>query len=1820
MKLKPTKPSQRIIAVFLTLNFLTSLMPINLLYASNNGPTSPEAASFEPVDATDMVNLATGDFSYVMPLLNVPSPEGGYPLALSYHAGIGLDQEASWVGLGWNLNPGAINRSVSGVPDDWLETKKYSMLYNDIGIAKNLSFGVSVNYKAISLSTSFNYSSFKATGGETTYDFGVGGSVGVSDMVSVNGYLGTNGIGLGTSVGYDFGKNDAYNVNGGASLFQSFKGGGLSGTIGAGIGRGAFGTGISLSSKGSLSSSISIGGIGLPLGGGNNLSSNIHADVSGFAIKIPIPFAKGLASLDFSYQKTKLWAFDANYAVHNGALYAGNIEESYQSLIDSKRMGLDSYEALYEADTEAQHRNSNFSFMSYDSYQITAQGIGGTISPKLLEEGALYMPSTTMRTVWDNHWKDLPATRLEFLKPNDGDKNFSKSIDQGNVHFYFENEYTSYLKTGSGNWNSPQQNINYDYPTEFFTTDKIFDDSSEIDGELFISYNVESERLKKGRFIEAFTNEEINESESLIITPSATGFNRSAESVPEKGVGAFRVTTLDGKTYHYSLPVYHKAEFKRVANFEDDSEDKFFEQQQFEPYATHWLLTAITGPDYIDKNGNNRVDEQDYGYWVDFEYGKWSDGFAWRSPNIGFHTDSNTTSYSWGIKEVYYLDKVKTRTHTALFVKGEREDNKSYTTQISEGENPKYYNLPHARKYVLTPDNMRYFQGTHLNIEMIYTDDWPNNYSKSEFWFYAQLEQQKSLRLEKVILLKNGDAEEIQKHNNNDSASTYGGTMFADAKISIYPYGGGNSLGSKTGEVVPEITWHGEYHNNVLNTNDIDFESLNPKTLKTIDLNYDETYPLGREISNNINLPGKLTLNSISTLGKGGVQLIPPYQFDYYSKNTFFDKDDMDDWGYYKSQTMMYSLNNITTPLGSSIEITYENDQYTTEYASPTTYFDYSLEFKFEGTANGPKTLSFRNNPDVQEKYHVNFTEYFEEGQTTEIDVLFWHYTNTESNWIGDFATNNCLVQLVSPNLLVFSLPNKNKQWGREYENCSKKDWVFYNNEYNHVVDMTADWFAEKDENSCERPAEGQNRARYRIFAQKEPLNIAQGGGVRVKKIETASDSYNTKTVYNYTNQDNMESGVTSYAPSKRGRVIPYISELPNPMVIYEHVTTERRDANDNLIAKKSYQFNIPKPLEYTQNGVLVKNAFEINRLQDDSFLDVSLNEEDVDMNFSKFEVKDYSASIGRLVKSAEYNSENQKIYQIENTYLPASHDFQQGALQESFNSYKLLEDDILKEAYSMTSSSKEKIPNVLSETKITTNGYTSQQQFLKYDFFTGKVTESSTLLSNGKQLRSKNVPAYHKFPQMGSKVDNPTNKNMLVQQAMAVTEIQDGNEEWQKISSNITTWNPQTYNVTTLVGEFPNEVELITPHNVWRKHKTFTWNGETDSNGYYVNYAQDDDGFDWSDPQAVQPDHWKQLSEVTQYDEFSNPLEVKDINGNLAASKMGYGKSKTIATSNSGYQETFYSGAEDDGGQGHFGGEVDKGTASITNDAHTGYHALAIANGQEGFVTTVNYNNATTKRFKMSLWAKNDNHANVRFKVEGQNIDFNPNEKVFAGDWVQLNFYTNIAPNTQVSVTTANGNTVVDDFRLHPIMSSMTSYVYNQWDELTDILGPNNLATKYEYDEAGRLLRIYIEVLNIDQVLAGGFKKVREYDYTYKSDLSPLEDENNPLTLSLGIDNPSSENANIIANASWGSGQYEYRWSVKYCNDNDAGCPGDLEPTYESWTPSSSRSINTNCSGKRAVYWCIVRDMATQQTAQAQGNHKRGGCQGGGGGGDNQL
>lgn len=83
--------------------------------AQTSGSTTPEVQSFTPTGADNMVNLFTGDFQYSIPLMDV----GGYPINISYGSGVGMNDEAGMVGLGWNFNPGVINRTVKGLPDDF---------------------------------------------------------------------------------------------------------------------------------------------------------------------------------------------------------------------------------------------------------------------------------------------------------------------------------------------------------------------------------------------------------------------------------------------------------------------------------------------------------------------------------------------------------------------------------------------------------------------------------------------------------------------------------------------------------------------------------------------------------------------------------------------------------------------------------------------------------------------------------------------------------------------------------------------------------------------------------------------------------------------------------------------------------------------------------------------------------------------------------------------------------------------------------------------------------------------------------------------------------------------------------------------------------------------------------------------------------------------------------------------------------------------------------------------------------------------------------------------------------------------------------------------------------------------------------------------------------------------------------------------------------------------------------------------------------------------------------------------------------------------
>ena len=167
-------------------------MIIPFAYALQGGSIQVDYAEFEPAKMQDMVNLQTGDFAYSVPLGDVPGPYGNYPLSVSYHAGITPNQEATWVGLGWILNPGVVNRNVRGVPDDQFHGGTLGFIYQySAREIWNLDLGFTTGIFGLGLNSSAH--------GGVGYSATIGPKI---DGIAGAGFtLGSNGVGLSSVLG-----------------------------------------------------------------------------------------------------------------------------------------------------------------------------------------------------------------------------------------------------------------------------------------------------------------------------------------------------------------------------------------------------------------------------------------------------------------------------------------------------------------------------------------------------------------------------------------------------------------------------------------------------------------------------------------------------------------------------------------------------------------------------------------------------------------------------------------------------------------------------------------------------------------------------------------------------------------------------------------------------------------------------------------------------------------------------------------------------------------------------------------------------------------------------------------------------------------------------------------------------------------------------------------------------------------------------------------------------------------------------------------------------------------------------------------------------------------------------------------------------------------------------------------------------------------------------------------------------------------------------------------------------------------------------------
>jgi hypothetical protein len=216
MSIRSTSSRKRIACFFLALLFVQGVYP-SIAWALTSGPAQPESKQFMQAGTSDMVDLSTGNFKYNIPLLDVE----GYPLNLNYQSGIGMDDEASWVGLGWNLNTGAVNRQLRGLPDDSygdsVMTESYTKPKITIGARLTVRGEVFGNGPAGlngSLSVGIFSDNYTGIGAE------VGGNAGLS-LSLTNSSAFTPGIGMG--LGINSNTSDGVSVTPSASLSLSYR-------------------------------------------------------------------------------------------------------------------------------------------------------------------------------------------------------------------------------------------------------------------------------------------------------------------------------------------------------------------------------------------------------------------------------------------------------------------------------------------------------------------------------------------------------------------------------------------------------------------------------------------------------------------------------------------------------------------------------------------------------------------------------------------------------------------------------------------------------------------------------------------------------------------------------------------------------------------------------------------------------------------------------------------------------------------------------------------------------------------------------------------------------------------------------------------------------------------------------------------------------------------------------------------------------------------------------------------------------------------------------------------------------------------------------------------------------------------------------------------------------------------------------------------------------------------------------------------------------------------------------------------------------------
>lgn len=720
-------------ALFLTVIMLFETIFPSVSLALTSGPSTPEFSSFEPVATTNMVNEFSGDFTYNIPVINIPGADGGgYALSLSYHSGESLESESSWVGYGWTLNPGAINRSKRGFADD---TKATHTFVNDVPKNWTASVGTSVGDPElfstdipVSLNAGLRYNNYKGFG----YTAGVG--------LSVKGIMS-----LGYSVSDGSGSFSAQ-INPGALLKaikdkkaknkkeKELKEEGLTKLDKKAI-NDKYVAAVNKKAKGQTAGSLigsALSGYGMHTFGdlemptsitpynGNSYNVSVNVDLN--PGPVPIGLTMGLSG-NYTQQKNVPTVDRIGY----GYLYSNDAYTNPEGMMD--------YYNEKESTFNKRDQYMSIPFSNADMYSVTGEGLSGGFRLHNINVGRLRPNAMESKTEIRQAGGEI-SVGLDFGAGVDvgvglqtlscfGDKwgigtssanaftqyNFTNRNEKENYFFRFSNDLGGDVSYGSDalvtalvNSKTPDlttattSGLNSQYNALSSTIDNSGSTVARSGRSSYIGYNTYSDvrTTSNGKRTLAYDNS------------YKTNFYRPASGKDEQ-IAEIATVNEEGNTYVYGLTANSKNEknisysmdgasivtnrFNALKNVNGTNKMKVGTETASE-YATTYMLTQITTPDYVDRTLNGPSDD-DFGGYTKFVYKKNPSDYHWRMPYTGFNyskgnlsnQDDDMGSFSSGDKEIYYLDTIITKTHLAIFYKSLRNDGYAAASDMSAASN-----------------------------------------------------------------------------------------------------------------------------------------------------------------------------------------------------------------------------------------------------------------------------------------------------------------------------------------------------------------------------------------------------------------------------------------------------------------------------------------------------------------------------------------------------------------------------------------------------------------------------------------------------------------------------------------------------------------------------------------------------------------------------------------------------------------------------------------------------------------------------------------------------------------------------------------------------------------------------------------------------------------------------------------------------------------------------------------------------------------------------------------------------------------------------